>query len=512
MIATRRPTRDSGIVFVCMWVMATTALSCGGGGSTDNTNPTSPSAPTVTSPSIQTQPQPATVTVGQTATFSVTASGTAPLVYQWQKNSSAIPTATSASYTTGATAASDSGSRFSVTITNGAGTVSSSVALLSVTTPAVAPTIVTQPQSVVSAAGQPATFTVTAGGTAPFTYQWKSDNIPIVGATASNYAIPAAFIADSGSTITVTISNAAGSITSNPVALTVTGSRYGLGGFMAVFPDGTSDITGVRFRVKVIEDQTVGVRIVFGYNRVYTPGAGLTYITEYNTYADRYTFSDSTCTTWPLAGAHIDGQSSVRVGLADYADGNQQPGPTVGMRTGDAVNYPIQTYLVDGIANLYKSDAISQFNMNGVEALVTMQRGGTVTDVSAFSRCGRPLLPGTYRVWTFQTQIAGMPTATDSIVIPDGNGRYIVQSEALNFASELLNQPGSYVVQYWDFAAIRESDPTWRSIVNFITSPIYDGTRSDFGVHVVNIGGMSGIEFSNHTGGTYLPRNTPFAF
>jgi len=432
-------------------------------------------------------------------------------VFQWQRNDSTVPTATSASYTTAATVASDSGSRFSVIVSNAAGAVSSSVALLTVTTPAVSPIIATPPQPAVTAAGQPATFSVAAVGTAPLTYQWKSNNTPIVGATTGTYAIPAAFIADSGAAITVTVSNSAGSVTSAPVALTVTGSRYGLGGFMAVFPAGTADITGVRFHVKVIEDQTIGVRIVFGFNRVYTPGAALTYITEYNTYADRYTYSDSICTTWPLAGTHFDGESSMRVGLTDYADGNQQSGPTTGMRSGDRVTHPIQTYLVDNIPNLYKSDAITQFNMNGVEAVVTMQRGGTLTDASRFNRCGRPLLPGTYRIWTFQTEITGRPTVTDSIVVPDANGRYIVQSEAMNFASELLNQPGSYVVQYWNFAAIRESDPTWRPVVNFITSSIYDGTRSDFGVHVVNVGGMSGIEFSNHAG-VYLPRNTPFGF
>ncbi len=503
---------DRGVAFGYTSVIALIVLSCGGGGRTDNSSPTSPGAPTVTSPSIQTQPQPVIVTVGQSATFAVVASGSSPLAYQWQRNGVAIPSATSSSYTTAPTVASDSGSHFSVSISNSAGTISSANVLLAVDVPAVSPTIVTQPQPAETQAGQPASFNVAVSGTAPFKYQWKSNDVPIASATSSNYSIPSAFIADSGSVITVTVANAEGSVTSAPVELTVIGSRYGLGGFMAVFPAGTSDITGVRFRVKVTEDQTVGVRIVFGFNRVYTPGSALSYITEYNTYADRYTYSDSACATWPLAGVHIDGQSSLRVGLTDYADGNQQPGPTVGMRTGDRVDYPIQTYLVDNIPNLFKSDAITQFNMNGVEALVTMQRGGTLTDVSRFSRCGRQLLPGTYRVWTFQTEIAGRPTAVDSIVVPDGNGRYIVQSEALNFASELLNQPGPYVVQYWDFAAIRESDPLWRTVTTFTTSPLYDGTRSDFGVHVVDVNGMNGVEFSNHTGGSYLARNVPFAF
>jgi beta-galactosidase len=83
-------------------------------------------------PTIVTQPLGLTVTVGQTATFLVVASGTAPLSYQWQKNGSNITGATSSSYTTPATATSDSGSTFSVLVSNSAGSVSSSAATLTV--------------------------------------------------------------------------------------------------------------------------------------------------------------------------------------------------------------------------------------------------------------------------------------------------------------------------------------------------------------------------------------------
>ena len=56
-----------------------------------------------TAPAITTQPANKTVTLGATATFTVVASGTAPLTYQWSKNSSTISGATSSSYTTPAT-------------------------------------------------------------------------------------------------------------------------------------------------------------------------------------------------------------------------------------------------------------------------------------------------------------------------------------------------------------------------------------------------------------------------
>jgi len=83
-------------------------------------------------PNIQSQPSNQTVIVGQTATFSVVVSGTAPLSYQWQKGTAAISGATSANYTTPATALGDSGSTYSVVVSNSAGNVTSNTATLTV--------------------------------------------------------------------------------------------------------------------------------------------------------------------------------------------------------------------------------------------------------------------------------------------------------------------------------------------------------------------------------------------
>jgi len=82
------------------------------------------------------------VTVGSTATFSVLASGTAPLSYQWSQNNVAIAGATSASYTTLATVIGNSGSTFTVTVSNTAGSQTSNAATLTVN--GIAPTITTQ--------------------------------------------------------------------------------------------------------------------------------------------------------------------------------------------------------------------------------------------------------------------------------------------------------------------------------------------------------------------------------
>ena len=186
----------------------------------------SPATLTVTAapvaPAISAQPQNQAVTVGQTATFSVAATGTAPLNYQWQKNSLNITSAMSSSYTTPATTPGDNGATFDVVITNTAGTITSSSATLTVNAAAVAPTITAQPQNQSVNAGQTATFSVTATGTAPLNYQWQKNSANISGATSPNYTTPATTSTDSGEQFRVVVANTAGNITSNQATLTVT--------------------------------------------------------------------------------------------------------------------------------------------------------------------------------------------------------------------------------------------------------------------------------------------------
>ncbi len=92
-------------------------------------------------PYIIAQPVNQTVTAGQTATFSVTAAGTAPLAYQWQKNGADISGATGASYTIPVTTTSDSGEQFRVVVSNSGGSVTSMPATLTVSAGQVASTV-----------------------------------------------------------------------------------------------------------------------------------------------------------------------------------------------------------------------------------------------------------------------------------------------------------------------------------------------------------------------------------
>ena len=187
----------------------------------NNTTPDPTTGNNPTAPTITTQPQNQTVTAPQTANFSVVATGTAPLSYQWSKNGVAINGATSASYTTPATALADTGSVFTVEVSNSAGGQMSNSAVLTVTATAVAPTITTQPQNQSVQVGSTATFSVVASGTAPLSYQWSKNGTAITGATSASYTTPPTVIGDNGSSFSVVVTNAVGAQSSNTVFLSV---------------------------------------------------------------------------------------------------------------------------------------------------------------------------------------------------------------------------------------------------------------------------------------------------
>ena len=83
-----------------------------------------------------------------------------------------------------------------------------------------APTIATQPANATVAAGQSASFTVAASGTAPLQYQWQRNGVNITGANAATYTLTTV-PADNGAMFRAVVSNAGGSVTSNAATLAV---------------------------------------------------------------------------------------------------------------------------------------------------------------------------------------------------------------------------------------------------------------------------------------------------
>ena len=106
-------------------------------------------------PAITAQPQSLTNVAGMTANFSATATGSAPLDYQWQLNGlnltsgGRISGATSNTLAIASVQPADAGS-YTLVVSNAAGVVTSAVATLTVSGP---PVITLQPASQSVAAG-----------------------------------------------------------------------------------------------------------------------------------------------------------------------------------------------------------------------------------------------------------------------------------------------------------------------------------------------------------------------
>lgn len=173
-------------------------------------------------PSISSQPAALSVVAGSEAVFAVVARGTEALSYQWRRDGVAIAGANAPVLKLAAVGEAEAAA-YSVQVSNTAGTATSDAAALSVSAgaaPDVAPTIVTQPVSVLVNAGNTATFAVGVNGTGPISYQWLRNASPISGATSAFFSIAAVAVGDAA-TYSVQVSNSVSSATSWNVVLTV---------------------------------------------------------------------------------------------------------------------------------------------------------------------------------------------------------------------------------------------------------------------------------------------------
>ena len=171
-------------------------------------------------PTIVAQPRSVSVAQGAEILLSVTAEGTGPLIYQWRKNGSGISSATNAILKYSNVASSLAGD-YSVRIANSVGSVTSTVAKVSVTSSSTAPKITLQPRGEALTVGASAKLVVNATGSDTLVYKWLKNDQPIAGATSQELAFPAIRLTDAGS-YKVTVSNGAGTVTSVAAVISVT--------------------------------------------------------------------------------------------------------------------------------------------------------------------------------------------------------------------------------------------------------------------------------------------------
>ena len=158
-------------------------------------------------PVLTSQPQSLWLDAGANATFAVTASGPA-LLYTWRFNGANLAISGSPTYTRTNAQAAHAGF-YTVRVSNSAGAVDSAPAVLFVRQ---APSFLAVPTTQVVDPGGSATFGGVATGTAPLTYQWSYQGVPLPGALGTNYSLTNVQYGDGG-VYTLLVTNGTGSAT-----------------------------------------------------------------------------------------------------------------------------------------------------------------------------------------------------------------------------------------------------------------------------------------------------------
>jgi hypothetical protein len=214
---------------------------------------------TNSAPSIVIQPVDRVVAISNNTSFAVVANGARPLSYQWLLNGTNLANGTNATFNI-VNAQSTNAGTYRVRVQNDFGLAFSSNVTLTVQTET--PTIVTEPASVGTIAGQTAAFTVAAGGSAPFTYQWYfNTNTALANATNATLTVTNVQTANEGS-YRVIVANTLGTATSAPVTLNIVSSLP----IISAEPASTNVFTGDTASLTVIATGSDPLRYQWYFN------------------------------------------------------------------------------------------------------------------------------------------------------------------------------------------------------------------------------------------------------
>ena len=173
-------------------------------------------------PTVQLQALTLLTNVGATVVLRAEADGAAPFAWQWQHDGVDLPTggrllgAQSNVLVIQNARITDTG-RYTVRVSNSSGSASGLAAQVTI----VDPFILSPPAAWFGNPGSNAVFRVQALGSAPLSYQWYRNGLPVPGATAATLTLPNLLLGDHGSLFSVVVSNSFGCVTSLSAALTV---------------------------------------------------------------------------------------------------------------------------------------------------------------------------------------------------------------------------------------------------------------------------------------------------
>lgn len=160
------------------------------------------------------------VAAGATRVLTATATGFPTPAYQWLKDGIAVPGATSGSLTLTDISKANAGT-YTVIATNSYGTTTGAATVVQLVAP---PVITRPPAGGTLVPGEPFVLSVAADTAIETTYQWYRDGAPVAGARSATLTLTSSEPARAGS-YTVTVTNAAGSVTSSAAVVTLASSK-----------------------------------------------------------------------------------------------------------------------------------------------------------------------------------------------------------------------------------------------------------------------------------------------
>jgi pectin methylesterase-like acyl-CoA thioesterase len=343
-----------------------------------------------------------TVIAGSTATINATASGNPFPVFQWQfagVNLTDGPgpngeiyagTQTTSLNITNVQYPADQGT-YSFIATNSAGAVTNSMTLTVIVTPG----ITNQPTSLVVTNTQAASFTVLAGGVPAPTYQWYFNGNPIsLAANGSAQSATLSFAHASPTNIGtyyVQVSNAAGSVNSASVTLTVNSTM----GYSSLSPANAA--TGVCYDTPLyITFTQTPTLLTVGKIRIYN-------VTNATTPVDIIDLTQS-----------VTNDPGVEVDVQAYTIGGQV-----------LTNFPV--ILNGNTAAIYPHHDLLTSNQT---YYVTMD-AGTFADSTGAYFAG---ISAT-NAWQFTTKVGGPANSTNIVVAQNGSGDFLTVQGAVDFVS-----------------------------------------------------------------------------
>lgn len=351
-----------------------------------------------TAPVITAQPSNLSVVTGQTISLSVSATGHPSPTYQWKKDGTSIPNATSNSYYKSSAAADDAGS-YTVVVTNSAGSATSSAAVVQVIS-ASAPVITSHPASFSVPVGYSA-YDLSVGfynsnSSGNITIDWYKNDVLIPNAHSSSYYISNAQ-PDHAGIYKAKLTNSAGTVTSIGAVVTVDLSSARP---VIIYTSGSRAIApGAGTYVEIgVNSSVLGYKVQWKKDGVVVPNAFANSLSVPNfdesaegTYTAEVTTATGTYTSQPIVLSLLESGSAPRI--------MRQPA-AARRSAGTSVNFNVEVDSISSATYQWRKDGVdipgaggsywSSFSIYAVKAsdagsysVVVSNEAGSVTSDAA---------------------------------------------------------------------------------------------------------------------------------